>query len=182
MNIPRDVLRLFLFIVGVLFQFASFFVSRVEQVPWTMRFISPACTRAETGLRKLDSGKSLNPGDKGFSDIRRIVMGWLEAENPSEALEGKWIMGFEFVPGSRMNVGQTFVVEAKELRVFLSSGQDLRFNAVRLRNDLGTMRKNSIFYSSLSLLIAGAVIVQIPLFFIRPTPRKTDKHEDQAKA
>jgi len=179
MKKARNILRLCLFIVGILFQFASFFVSRVEQVPWVIWFINPTYVRAQLGLRTLDSQKPLNPGDKGFPEIQSIVMKWLRQENPPEARDAKWIMGFKFVPISRMVTGQTVVFDTKQLHVFLSNGQDLEIDAARLRNDLEGVRKRSIFYSSLSFLIAGIVIVQIPLFFIRSAPCATNGPERQ---
>ncbi len=181
MKNARDVLRLSLFIVGILFQFTSFFISRVEQVPWMMWPISPTYMRAQTGVRTLDCGKPLNPGDTGFLDIQNIVMKWLKQENPPEALAGMWIMGFDFVPRSIMNAGVTTIFEVKEFRIFLSSGRDLKLDSARLRNELEAMRKSSVFYSSLTFLIVGIAVVQIPLFFIRPTPRVTDRSKDHAK-
>jgi len=87
-------------------------------------------------------------------------------------------MGFEPVPGARIGVGSKTISDPL-FRCSLSDNRDFQAATGRLRNDLENSQKRRIFYLALSLLIAGIIIVQVPLFFIRPAPRTVDGPENK---
>jgi len=166
----RDALRLVLFVIGILFQFASFFISRVEQLPCVLKVINPTYVRAMSGVNTLESGKPLTSEDVGFREISRMVIKWLDEERLVEARNSAFVMGFEPLQGARIGVGSKTISDPL-FRFFLSDNRDFQAATGRLRTNLENSQKKRVFYLALSLLIAGVIIVQVPLFFVRPAPR-----------
>jgi hypothetical protein len=170
----KNIFRFGLFCFGVFLQFASFFISQVEQASWMLNIVSPKYVHGMSGVRSIEAGKTLYPNSEGFSEMSIVILNWLKQQNPSEVLHGIYIKKFEPKPGSSMKSGSVTIYDIKRFSFLLSNDQVFSIDTGRLLSDFEQMRKSSIFRWSLGLLIAGIAVVQFPLFFIESKPRVTN--------
>lgn len=166
----RNIFRVGLFITGITFQFASFYVSQVEQVACVLNIVSPKFVGGMAGVRSIEAGESLDQNDEGFQEVSTVIMAQIRKLNPSqtEVVNKLDIEKLKPASSSKVDFFGALTVNKVDVQHLLSDGREgVVTNTDYLRKLFEETRKASIFYWSLGLLIVGVGIVQIPLFFIQ---------------
>ena len=172
MNRIRGIVRVGLFLLGVMLQFAGFCVSQTEQAPWVLRIVSPKSVRGVLGVRTLGREEPLRPGDEGFREIGSTLMTRLVERYPNEDWNKVRVLKYE-PEGKSTITGLGIELGGVKVSSFLSTGRQVMLRTDNLRSEFDKMRKRDIFRWSLGLFILGIAVVQVPLFLIESRPTVT---------
>ncbi len=172
MNRIRGIVRVGLFLLGVMLQFAGFYVSQTEQAPWVLRIVSAKSVRGVLGVRTLGREEALQPGDEGFREIGSILMMRLVERYPNEDWNKVRVLKYE-PEGKSTITGLGIELGGVRVSSFLSTGRQVKLRTDNLRSEFDKMRKRDIFRWSLGLFILGIAVVQLPLFLVESQPRAT---------
>jgi hypothetical protein len=146
-----------IFFAGIALSVCAFLVDRAENIPVVMRLLAPAYIHAQTGLAKLQSTKTLVPGDEGFPEISRLFFETASHENTPELLATLSIKSFTRQT-AMIALGDDRAGEVIPLQVDLPNGQTVRWDAKQVEAQLSTLKQARIFDYTLAFFGAGTAI------------------------
>lgn len=165
-----------LFIIGLLLACAAFFVDRASDIPHVMKIVAPAHVNAQIGMQTLKQIKTLEPDDKGFSELAQVLRKYLPSPKSPQAVSQITIK--RLTRGNvSLSFGQNSVEELIPIGVFLSNGQELtlEISALMLRKDIAALQNKNLFLYAIRIFFFG-VLIQCIAFIIehrenkRPNP------------
>ena len=150
-----------LFVLGLLFETAGFFLSHLDEIPGVLPLISPDLATARFAVGVLEGGGSIEAGRRGFSLCAETFMKELRAQNPGNPLTSVRVLRFE----PQKKLVQSFsptkgVSTHRMLFVHLSVGGPLDWSIDALESRFDERYRATIFIASF-VLFAGGVILQV---------------------
>jgi len=155
-----DKLGIIVFIVGIGVSICAFVADKVDHIPGILRLLAPEYARAEAALAKLRNTKTLEPGDKGFSEVSKLFFQTAARENPPELLATLSITKLTR-QNAMMAFGETQVGEIVPLEVELSNGQKVRWDLKQVEAQAASLKEIRIFHFSVAFFIVGIIIAAI---------------------
>jgi hypothetical protein len=149
-----------LFLLGLLLEIGGFLLGSVDHIPSVLRVVSPGYVSAMQGLEQLEARKTLGEGDGGFPEISRLLLDELAVQNPPEKMAKVRVVSFRLTGESGIAFGETGVKEEVPILVTLSTGQELKWNLVTIREKVTALKSPPLFRWGLALFVTG-VLLQI---------------------
>jgi len=166
-------ITIMLFILGIFVEAFSFSFAYPNRFPFVLSIGSPKYVKASRGIKSLERHQDLLPRTMGFETLSQIVLERLAEENPIEFLRKIEINKISLAGESSQILsatggGRNII----HLNIYLSNGQILKWDLIKLREKTETLKENDLFKLTFIVFGLGVFIQLIGLFFeIRPSRR-----------
>ena len=167
-------ITIFLFLLGLLFEFAAFCGDQAKDIPPILRFIAPDYVNATAGIGILSTKKLLKAGDLGFKELSSAFLNKLMELNDPEEVSKVSVQVFKRGT-ARLGFSVDRAREVIPIQVEVSNGQTLEWSLESATEEVAKLEKQNLFRYSLVVFFTGALIQCIAFYLERKESRRPKK-------